>query len=146
MEGGNKCEETLHKVVGGKAESTKEPSPVFLLTKEGDKDSTCTRLALDATKESNSKWALYDVTDPAMGVILQYLQGDYCCPYAGTCSDNEYRQKTISFSLRCADAVTNVPREASIETNNNNCDYTVYYRSVYACPTGNSFDSFFFIK
>ena len=89
---------------------------------------------------------MYDVTDPAMGVMLQYLQGDYCCPYAGACSDNEYRQKTISFSLRCADAVTNVPREASIETNNNNCDYTVYYRSVYACPTGNSFDSFFFIK
>ena len=135
-EGGDKCKETLHKVEGGQAIPTDKPSPAFLLQKIGNYESTCTRLALDYNDESNSRWAFFDTTDPAMGVVLQYLEGDYCCPYGGTCANSEYRQKTITFSLRCADAVATVPTEAYIETNNNKCDYTVYYRSVYACPTG----------
>lgn len=126
----------MHKVEGGKAITTKEPSPVYLLSKYGASDSTCTRLALNYDDEKNSKWSLYDVTDPSMGVLLQYTEGDYCCPYGQCTTDKEYRQKTITFSLRCADAVTAVPTRASIETTNNECDYTVYYRSIYACPTG----------
>ena len=146
-EGGEKCKETQHKVVGGKAETTDKPAPAFLLSKLGESaESTCTRLGLDFEDDANSRMVLFDVTDPAMGVVLQYLEGDYCCPYGSSCSDSEYRQKTISFSLRCADAVTTIPAKASVETNNNKCDYTIYLRNVHACPTGMNFVEFRWIS
>ena len=47
----------------------------------------------------------------------------------------EYQQKTISISLRCADAITTFPEEVGAGTTNNGCDYTVFFRSAYACPT-----------
>lgn len=135
MEGGSKCEETQHSVKGGKVETTKEPSPVFLLSKYGEQDSTCSRLALDYTKEENSQMGLYDVTDPAMGVVIQYKNGDFCCPYGSSCSDGEYRQKTISISLRCADGVSRIPSLTSVGTTNNGCDSMVFFRTIHACPT-----------
>lgn len=134
-EGGNKCEKTQHKVSGGTAVETEEPSPVFLLSKVGTQESTCTRLGLDYTVSSNSEMGLYDTTDPAMGVVIKYKEGDFCCPYESCSTDSEYRQKTITISLRCADAVATVPTFTYVGTTNNNCDYTVFFRSIHACPT-----------
>lgn len=135
MEGGDKCEETQHSVSGGKVTTTKEPAPAFLLHKYMKQDSTCTRLGLDYAKDENSKMGLYDVTDPAMGVVIKYQNGDFCCPYGSSCSDGEYRQKSLSITLRCADGVVRLPETTSVGTTNNGCDYMVFFRTVHACPT-----------
>ena len=133
-EGGDKCVETQHKVVDGKAELTKEPAPAFLLSKPVGEESTCIRLGLDYTVDSNSEMGLYDITDPAMGVVIKYKEGGFCCPYK-TCNNEDYRQTTISISLRCADAVVDIPTYTYVGTTNNNCDYAIFFRSVHACPT-----------
>ena len=127
---------TQHKVdETGTVQETDKPAPVFLVTKKGESASTCARLGLDYTDSSNSEMGLYDVTDPAMGVVIKYKQGDFCCPFSGNCAYKEYQQKNISISLRCADAVTTFPEEVAAGTTNNGCDYTVLFRSAYACPT-----------
>ena len=134
FEGGNKCDETQHSVVGDSAVTTTLPAPIFMLSKNGDSESRCYRAGLDVSDENNYQWGLYDSTDPAMGVVLQYKNGDYCCPYS-TCSNTEYRQRTFTISLRCADAVSTIPEITSVETTNNECDYKIYLRSIYACPS-----------
>ena len=111
MEGGEKCKSTGHKVVNGKTVMTDEPSPIFLIQKNGAADSTCNRLALDFTNSQHSSISLYDREDPAMGVSLKLLEGDYCCPTGVSCADT-----------------------VSVDTINNGCDYTVTLRTIHACP------------
>lgn len=129
--------ETQHKVVDGKAELTKEPAPAFLLSKPVGEESTCIRLGLDYTVDSNSEMGLYDITDPAMGVVIKYKEGDFCCPYK-TCNNEDYRQTTISISLRCADAVVDIPTYTYVGTTNNNCDYATSSLTVTLVPLKSS--------
>lgn len=134
MEGGEKCKSTGHKVVNGKTVMTDEPSPIYLIQKNGAADSTCNRLALDFTNSQHSSISLYDREDPAMGVSLKLLEGDYCCPTGVSCADGEWKQRTFTFELRCADAVNTFPDTVSVDTVNNGCDYTVTLRTIHACP------------
>ena len=115
---------------------TEEPSPVYMLHKTEGQDSRCNRMALDFTNTEYSSMSLYDKEDPAMGVSLKLMEGDYCCPHAGTCSDSEYKQITFTFDLRCADAINSIPEETSVDTINNGCDYLVTFRTIHACPVG----------
>lgn len=136
MDGGDKCKSTGHKVVNGKTVMTEEPSPVYMLHKTEGQDSRCNRMALDFTNTEYSSMSLYDKEDPAMGVSLKLMEGDYCCPHAGTCSDSEYKQISFTFDLRCADAINSIPEETSVDTINNGCDYLVTFRTIHACPVG----------
>ena len=120
--------------VNGKTVMTDEPSPIFLIQKNGAADSTCNRLALDFTNSQHSSISLYDREDPAMGVSLKLLEGDYCCPTGVSCADGEWKQRTFTFELRCADAVNTFPDTVSVDTINNGCDYTVTLRTIHACP------------
>lgn len=100
-EGGDKCVETQHKVVDGKAELTKEPAPAFLLSKPVGEESTCIRLGLDYTVDSNSEMGLYDITDPAMGVVIKYKEGDFCCPYKTCNNEDSQTDNDFHFSPLC---------------------------------------------
>lgn len=132
--GGNGCDETPHTVEGDQAITTSESAPAFLIEKKGAASPACYRLGLQANSGENTAIELYDATDPAMGVNIKYSNGDYCCPYS-SCQSSQYRQKTLTLSFRCADAVSTIPSISSVETSNNECDYTLYFRNVNACPS-----------
>lgn len=138
INGGDGCVETPHSIVGEEAQTTRDPAPAYLIERKYSNDN-CYRLGLNVNSQTNMEISLYDDTDPAMGVNILYTEGDYCCPYS-TCSFSQYRQRTLTISLRCSDAVYTIPEQSSIETSDNECDYKLNFLNVNACPSSTSWE------
>jgi hypothetical protein len=85
-------------------------------------------------------WGLYDTTNPAKGVFLQYLGGDVC-PGTG-------KARTLRIWLLCYNDANNIP-DQEIILESDSCYYEIFVNSAYGCPaecptvkdpsTGNAF-------
>ena len=95
--------------------------PAYQVSITGD---LCRRLGLDATSD-NVRWSLVDSSDPTVGVVYSYINGDDRdgCP----------SPRSLVIELDCMDDEYNLPDEELVIENS--CEYRLTFNSIYGCPT-----------
>lgn len=95
--------------------------PAYQVSNTGD---LCRRLGLDATSD-NVRWSLVDSSDPTVGVVYSYINGDDRdgCP----------SPRSLVIELDCMDDEYNLPDEELVIENS--CEYRLTFNSIYGCPT-----------
>eukprot|EP00484_Ammonia_sp_Unknown_P016490 CAMPEP_0197035914 /NCGR_PEP_ID=MMETSP1384-20130603/13570_1 /TAXON_ID=29189 /ORGANISM="Ammonia sp." /LENGTH=359 /DNA_ID=CAMNT_0042466023 /DNA_START=31 /DNA_END=1110 /DNA_ORIENTATION=+ len=89
-------------------------------------DEKCWRLHDGVTEPV---WTFLDVSDPALGIQLTYINGDYC-QYWG--KNREFKMKFI-----CSNDVQITPKyvETVFEPTDEGCSYELHMESIKGCPT-----------
>lgn len=99
------------------------PSSAFQIDSAGTTE-FCHRLASDPNDPANMGWSLYDIANPARGIVLTYTHGDQC-GYGG-------RDRSLKVWMECTGETIHSHSEMVQETDT--CEYEIFMKSAYACP------------
>jgi hypothetical protein len=88
----------------------------------------CHRLGDSLDIATSYSYSLLDPNNPSRGIVLTYKNGDWC-NFAGTVS------RSLSLSIMCADDTDGYPDTSETVTESTTCQYDLFFRSVYGCPT-----------
>lgn len=77
---------------------------------------------------STVNYGLYDPTNPAKGLYIQYTGGDLCPGFVNV-------SRSLKLWLLCYDDATNIPdTEVVLESSNPPCQYEIFLKSAFGCP------------
>ena len=84
---------------------------------------------------STSTYNLYDIDNPANGIVLTYLNGDMCTYTDSQTKKIATKPRSFGINFLCSDFAVTSPSTKVIEGEFSTCEYLVTFNSAYACPT-----------